>query len=441
MKEEDVASRNKRDIIETIIKFNNDPEVRQLQSFYYNQTVPEILGVSRREVSHSAFLAWLFNPDANHGLGQKPLIRLLERYLRCYRDQGKEYIDNVEKLPTTIQTAILTHNISVISTTVKTEESVAVNKARGRADIVITCDVRVPNSNIQRLSIIIENKIYSKEHQGQTQRYFDYHQKSRLCDENGNYLECCLYIYLTPSTIKDDAKCSSFVHLTYQHLLDDVLERILIQSDINERTRFILTEYVNNLSLPADYIDETNNTKKEKIIMAISEQERELLRSFWGKYKELFTAALTAMQSDTNASDDEKDDIAKTLASVNNLMGKKYYRYKINGKGTYACGQVVVKLIEMYLLTYPQASLNNINDKFAKFAKPIAATLEEAQRINNKPNSKGRCIKRYFADLPITLNDNTQIAITNQWGNDDKFEKLIEFAESLILNCKVERVE
>ena len=63
-----------QEIIEAIIKFNNDPKVQVLQGFYHNQSVPEILSVSRREVSHSAFLSWIFNPNANHGLGQKPLI-------------------------------------------------------------------------------------------------------------------------------------------------------------------------------------------------------------------------------------------------------------------------------------------------------------------------------------------------------------------------------
>ena len=54
-----------QELIDAIIKFNNDPEVQKLASFYSNQSVPEIFGVSRREVSHSAFLSWLFTTNAN----------------------------------------------------------------------------------------------------------------------------------------------------------------------------------------------------------------------------------------------------------------------------------------------------------------------------------------------------------------------------------------
>ena len=90
--DESEKNMNEKDIIQAIIDFNNDPEVQQLQSFYYNQTVPDILGVSRNETSHSTFLAWLFNPTANHGLGAQPLVQLLELYLKCYQEQEKSFL-------------------------------------------------------------------------------------------------------------------------------------------------------------------------------------------------------------------------------------------------------------------------------------------------------------------------------------------------------------
>lgn len=429
-----------QDIIKTIIRFNNDPDVQQLQSFYFNQTVPEILGVSRREISHSAFLAWLFNPGTNHGLGLNPIVLLLELYLKCYRNQRKEFLDNVQKLPESVQSAILTRDISIIATSIKTEESVAINKQRGRADIVIACDVLIPSSKIKRLSIIIENKIYSKEHSQQTQTYFNFHEANRLRDDNGDFTEFCLYIFLTPSA-NEEANCISFVRLTYQNLLDHILERLLLQSDLSERTRFILTEYVNSLSIPTYYIDEKNNNKKGKMIMAIGKSERELLQSFWDRYRTLFTAALTAMSTDENASDEEKEIAAKTLKSVQKMEGKKYYKYKINRAGKYNCGQVVVELIKMYVARNSTTTLVEINNTFKKFKNPIAVTLQEATKINKTPNSKGECKKRYFDEFPITLADNNQIAITNQWGNDKRFEGLIEFAKSIIPGLEIDRIQ
>ena len=175
--------------------------------------------------------------------------------------------------------------------------------------------------------------------------------------------------------------------------------------------------------------------------MAIGKRERDLLQSFWNKYNTLFTAALTAMSTDENASEEELRSISETLRSVQNMEGKKYYRNKVNREGKYPCGQVVVKLIEIYVARNRQIALDEINNTFKKYANPIAVTLLDATTINNTPNSKGRCIKRYFAEFPITLDNNQKIAITNQWGNDERFESLIEFAKTIISGLEVERIQ
>ena len=38
-----------------IIRFKNDPSSQKLENFYYSKSFSEILGVSRREISHSNF--------------------------------------------------------------------------------------------------------------------------------------------------------------------------------------------------------------------------------------------------------------------------------------------------------------------------------------------------------------------------------------------------
>jgi hypothetical protein len=53
------------EIRDEIIRFKNDSDFQKLQNFYYSKSYSEILGVSRREVSHSKFLAWLKFPIKN----------------------------------------------------------------------------------------------------------------------------------------------------------------------------------------------------------------------------------------------------------------------------------------------------------------------------------------------------------------------------------------
>ena len=64
--------------MENLIKaFENDADVRELMNLYFYKTVPEIFGISRSELAHSSFLAWLFDSSVNE-FGADPLRMLFE---------------------------------------------------------------------------------------------------------------------------------------------------------------------------------------------------------------------------------------------------------------------------------------------------------------------------------------------------------------------------
>lgn len=84
--------------VDAIIEFNNDPNVRKLREFYSSKSFPEILGVSRRELSHSAFLAWLFSSAENHMFGIQPVMQLLELYVKNALEQQRIGSDAAQKL-------------------------------------------------------------------------------------------------------------------------------------------------------------------------------------------------------------------------------------------------------------------------------------------------------------------------------------------------------
>ena len=387
---------NEQEIIDAIIAFNNDPEVQQLQSYYYNQTVPEILGISRREMSHSSFLAWLFTPTANHGLGTRPLFQLLELYLKCYREEHKTCLS--EKL----QSAILTRSVNIISADVTTEEYISTTKAKGRADIVIQCDVYIPDSEINRLRIVIENKIYSNEHDGQTQTYFDYYERQKVKDGT----EHCMYIYLTPPSIEAAADCESFVHITYQDLLDHVLERLVSQSNISERTKFILNEYICCLSIPANEVDNENKTNLKTSILAIGMKEKELLERFWEKHNGLITMALHA-----KCFNGDKD-AEELLKKVNN-NSRDFSKYAINNSGHYCKNRMVEAVIMLYLDMYKDTTIEELKNIFPKELQgSLGVVKDQYEAISDK--------SRFFDAIhPATQEP---FYICNQWGQlTDKF--------------------
>ena len=60
-----------------IIKFKNDVDSQRLDSYYSTKSYSEILGVSRRELSHSNFIAWLLNDQESHNLSSYPIKKFL----------------------------------------------------------------------------------------------------------------------------------------------------------------------------------------------------------------------------------------------------------------------------------------------------------------------------------------------------------------------------
>ena len=61
-----------------IIKFKNDVGSQHLDKYYSTKSYSEILGVSRKELSHSHFLAWLLNNQESHNLSSYPIKKFLE---------------------------------------------------------------------------------------------------------------------------------------------------------------------------------------------------------------------------------------------------------------------------------------------------------------------------------------------------------------------------
>lgn len=381
---------SKKEIIDDIIAFNNDVDVQRLKEIYYSQTLPEIFAVSRRELTHSSFLAWLFATSSNHGLGTAPLVQLLELYVLKSREQKKKWITDK------VSNAIITRDFHISECTSVTEEAMVTANARGRADIVLTCEINLPNLSLNKLKIVIENKVYSDEHGNQTQTYFDYYESIKEKQEK------VLYIYLTPPTSIADADCPEFIHITYQDLLEHVFEPIRRRIDISQRTQFILNEYISSLSIPADVMEDKNVTHIQTSILAIGMEEKELLQAFWDKNNRLIIAALTAISSDD---DNETKDDAKKL--LQNLSQRDFSKYMVNGNGPYCKNRTVEAVVKLYLEKNNDTTIDELKNIFPDHLRRTFGVIRSCHdEIKDKT--------RYFeAEYPKTKE---KFFICNQWG-------------------------
>jgi hypothetical protein len=285
-----------------IVKFNNDITAQRLRSYYYEKTYPEILGVSRREISHSSFLAWILNPVESHGIGDFSLRRLIE-ILMTSKFWPK-------KLPNSeLFDDFITGNFELTKSSVQREVSI---ESAGRVDVLIELFFNAAGHQFP-LRVVLENKVLSIEGNDQTKRYYKHFMS--LNDKSAN-----LFVYLTPlSTLDleelDEQECEDkhFIQINYQELVDSLLEPVLEQT-ISSETRFIISHYIQSLSQPS--MDDQGNDYERGMIMAIGKEERELLQKFWMGNQKIIQAALYAISSDPNQEKDVRDTVREALSSI-----------------------------------------------------------------------------------------------------------------------------
>lgn len=358
-----------KDYDKIIEAFEKDADVHHLRELYFHRTVPEIFGICRSELAHSAFLAWLFNPEANE-FGTEPLLLLLQlcgAYDRC----------------------MLT---GVRNCKVETEKHVKVGDLKGRVDIFVECDV-VCGGMAEHLMLIIENKVYSCEHRSQTEIYHKYFKQFEGSKK--------VYIFLTPPQHEHDADCEEYIHLTYQDLLDNIFEPLLNMPALSPRTRLILDEYVKSLTVPMEQLVDCDGTKTlESAILAVSMKEKEVLRSFWDKYKGLILAAVNTL------AEDEDDAYSGGAVEVKKaLRTRDYSKYSVNGAGSYGKGRMVEAVVNKYVEQNPGTTVQKLKEVFPEHLQGSNFIKDSSEKITD--------MKRYYESA---LPGGAKFYISNQWG-------------------------
>ena len=276
---------------------------QKLETYYGTKSIGEIFGVSRKELAHSNFIAWLLNNQESHRLGDFPFIKFLEiLVLSCRGQQSENYKELFD--------AIITGDFSVTDYRTVTEKSIT---GVGRVDILIEADIEFLGKS-KSLRVVIENKVATGEHSDQTTKYFEYYEGL----QSENWIN--IYVFLTPlsgielSELEEpECTCKQYIQTNYQNLVDYLFEPIL-NMDAPEKTKSIIREYLQTLSQPAQSEEDEEHT--QGLIMAIGNDERELLTRFWERNQKLILSALYAISSDPDQEKDVRDSIGSALDSI-----------------------------------------------------------------------------------------------------------------------------
>ena len=166
----------------------------------------DVLKVSRTEIRHSNMLAWLLDPNENHGIGDLFLRMVLQHLVRS--DSGARY--NVFKL-------LLQDNYSF-----------TVYREWKNIDILLVSDD-------DKTLIAIENKVGSHEHSNQLNRYRDI-----LRNEFPAYDQ--IYVFLTPDGEKP-SDTENWDCMTYSDIVE-MLDEVLQRADMSNDVKLMIQNYV-----------------------------------------------------------------------------------------------------------------------------------------------------------------------------------------------------
>ena len=196
-----------------------DPDLERLEDLLAEFNLFDVLGIARRELQHSAFMAWLLHPLGSHGLRDYFLRHFLSQAAAEARDRGiGEFtpldVDGWTLDDVDIEVVTERHNIDIL----------LVNRA-------------------DEFVCLIENKIGSGEHDDQLNRYLE-------TVENEYEGLISFPIFLTPEGIDpssaDDAE--RWIPLGYQRVAD-IIERVLNtrRTVISGSVAGFLEQYSSNL--------------------------------------------------------------------------------------------------------------------------------------------------------------------------------------------------
>lgn len=449
---------NKKDWSKEILDFYNSEEYQKLNEYYNRSTIFDALGIQRSETIHSKFLEWLLDPASNHQLSDIPL----RKFLRML---------STKNIDEQLKSLFLSNKPKITIDEIETERiSYKLKKdSYGRIDLFIS--LKIGDDDV---AIVIENKIDA----GETTRDITedakaksfYEKKFGKTDINSlknvgqtvlyqfwaevqsekfsNPKTNKIYVYLTPNEKKCESK--DYVSVTYQEIVDNVIEPLLSMS-LPPQIKFFIEDYLRTLGKP------TLNEKDEKTIIAISKKEVGYLKKLGKNFSSLISIVLENRKVDKTKPNEEtrlknfwKENKNLLLSILKETDPNKYEELKK----------------EKPIITYEGNQFEHFSDFVWKVIKDYVDknnvnSIEELDTIFETGNKKGNTAQmfatqddydsfqtektnNYWQKEPIRLNGGDNIYVTRTWkANPQKSEinhnqqKFIDIVKN-VLNYKIE---
>lgn len=427
-----------------IIDFRKMPAFQRLNSYYSQNTFFDILGTQRSETHHSAFIAWLLNPAASHNLQDRALRQFLA--IAAFKADDESKCSDSD-----VRNHLISGDYLLSVECVKTEQPIVGLAGAKKADItdIFEQDGQLKSDKLDRFDIwillhisftsvqgkdveyimpvVIENKIYSKEGKAQTERYNRalWVLQTVFC---ANRYYQPIGVYLTPSGATGP-KSDAFIHLTYQDLVDYVIQPCADKNSCTEAD-IMINGYIRNLSCSANG---TNDNEKEYSILAISETESNDLETIFNT--NIFQTTLSNVYYN-----EAKTLLGKTVSIEPNPVLEQFWTanenlFKVVLYNHFKDDEVKMNVVEKIVKTGNRDT-----------TRYIISTEDGV--LNSKPASKSEasflifkayCLKKYnelSRDLTIDeLRNEFGCSLNNYYHNRFLNHLFYDFANEVTVDC------
>lgn len=237
-----------QDLLEAFIC---DKDLKELEQMFGKFNIFDCLKLTRTEIRHSNFLAWLLDPNETHGLKDYFLKEFLKHILKSKKKEiaeiNRKEIDlkNSENPDEIIKRTYSVPTIFDIDYWDMTETEVS--RESEYIDILL-----VDEKN--KFVFVIENKIDSCQHSNQLARYRDYVDKQY---PNENYYKK-IFVYLKPQ--KEDVE-KPYIYLNYEVVRNTIIEMIGNKKDKMSNEILVAIKHYNEI-LERDIMNSEDELKK-----------------------------------------------------------------------------------------------------------------------------------------------------------------------------------
>lgn len=267
-----------------------DEDFTSLQNLVNEEVnLMEILRVSHKELQHSNFLAWFFNPNQTHNLGDFALKEFIKIYFKenQFQNLGNEA------------------GLSVFDFVQLDFDDLEIKREYKNIDLIFL-------SRKNQFCIVIENKIYATEGKGQLKKY-----RTIIENEYPDFKHK-IYIFLTLEDQQiSESEQDFYVQLNYEHIIK-LVEQVISSHRLKlaTKTKFVFEQYLQTL----------------KSMLNKNEEIEKVAQQLYKKYKSAFDLVFKySVPSDTNEIWTKLNSLISNEKSIRPFHSNKtYLRFQPN---------------------------------------------------------------------------------------------------------------